>query len=176
MSYAVALAQPCPLGYIHPTVEKPCIIFEAIHKTQVLTNGEISEDKFKMNTLKNTRDYQFVIFPASQAIEKLLKACLIEKKLQHTESTLQGIHNKLIREYGHKLFYIIETLECYLENTSNIVDQVEKIPYSREIFINKPVKNPRYDPIPITSEEAVKTIDAALSIFELISDKFVISL
>lgn len=123
-------------------------------------------------TLKNTRDYQFVIFPASQAIEKLLKACLIEEELQYTKNTSKAIRDELRMEYGHKLFYILQKLECYLEFTSKIINEVEKFPHSREFFIKKPTKNPRYDVIEISSEEAVKIIDATLNIFGLVSDKF----
>lgn len=122
-------------------------------------------------TLKNTRDYQFVVFPASQAIEKLLKACLIEEELQYTKNTSEAIRHELKTQYGHKLFYILQKLECYLEFASKIVNEVEKIPHSREFFIKNPTKNPRYDDIEISSEEAVKIIDATLNIFGLVSDK-----
>ncbi|MEH2455724.1 HEPN domain-containing protein [Nostoc sp.] len=81
-------------------------------------------------TLKNTRNYQFTIFPASQAIEKLLKACLIEEELKYTKNTSEEIRKELRNEYGHQLFYILQKLECYLESTSKIVDEVKKIPYS----------------------------------------------
>lgn len=125
-------------------------------------------------TLKNTKDYQFVIFPASQAIEKLLKACLIQEKLKQLAP--QEIQEELKNKYGHKLFNILKELECYVETTSKIVYEVKKFPQSEEIFVKKPNLNPRYDEITVSSKQAVEIINATLNIFELVSKTFYSSL
>lgn len=158
----------------------PFIVPDELKNNFYLDNETIKLIRFAIEdlnlaivTLKNTRDYQFVIFPASQGIEKLLKGCLIEKELKYTKNTSEEIRKELRNEYGHQLFYILQKLEFYLESTSKIVDEVKKIPYSEEIFIKKPTNNPRYDVIEISSEQAVEVIDATLNVFELVSDKFI---
>lgn len=130
-------------------------------------------------TLKNTRNYQFVIFPASQAIEKLLKACLIEEQLPTSGKSSEELCQSFIHKYSHRILDIFPDLNYYLENTSTIEREIKKIPYANEMFkspskINpRPVKiNPRYDVIEISSEQAVEVIDATLNVFELVSEKF----
>ncbi|MEH2292296.1 hypothetical protein [Nostoc sp.] len=58
--------------------------------------------------LKNTRNYQFIIFPASQAIEKVLKACVVSENLMLGKTVQELLQDLRSKKYGHKLFKIIE--------------------------------------------------------------------
>lgn len=139
-------------------------------------------------TLKNTRDYQFVIFPASQAIEKLLKACIISepflKQLDQDISTFISTITEKIepqkelifklkkRPYGHQLFNILKDYNNRFTVPDKIKLEIDKFPYAEEMFKDSDI-NPRYDVITISAKEAVEIIDATLNIFELLRDQFI---
>ncbi|ALB39563.1 hypothetical protein AA650_03000 [Anabaena sp. WA102] len=118
-------------------------------------------------TLKNTstNNYQFVIFPLSQAIEKLLKACVISENLmlgQEIEDLLTTLRSN---KYGHNLLKIVQDYRQIIPFPENIESEIKK--YS---FFHNNAKS-RYDITPVSSEQAVGMIDAVLNIFQLISGK-----
>lgn len=119
-------------------------------------------------TLKNTRShqYQFIIFPASQAIEKLLKACILSEK------TMLVKKDDLRKNYGHNLFKIIKDFKQIFPLPEKIKSEIQNFPDAKKMFKDSTI-NPRYDPMEVSSEKAVKIIDATLNIFELVSEKFV---
>ncbi|MEH1775809.1 HEPN domain-containing protein [Nostoc sp.] len=125
-------------------------------------------------TLKNTRSYQFIIFPASQAIEKLLKACILSEKLILAKEVPELLNTLRKKKYGHKLFNIIgdEDFNKCFPSPEKIKSEIQNFPEAEKMF-KDPTINPRYDPMEVSSEKAVKIIDATLNIFELVSEKFV---
>ncbi|MEH2416905.1 HEPN domain-containing protein [Nostoc sp.] len=116
--------------------------------------------------LKNTRSYQFIIFPASQAIEKLLKACIL------SEQTMLVKKDDLRKNYGHNLFKIIKDFKQIFPLPEKIKSEIQNFPNAKKMFKDSTI-NPRYDPIEVSPDKAVKIIDATLNIFELVSEKFV---
>lgn len=120
-------------------------------------------------TLKNTSssNYQFIIFPLSQAIEKLLKACVISENLILGEEIQKLVTKLRYKPYGHDLLYIVQdsNYRQALPFPENIESEIQK--YS---FFHNNAKS-RYDIMTVSSEQAVGMIDAALNIFQLISEK-----
>ncbi|MGM3305703.1 hypothetical protein ACSQ6I_06860 [Anabaena sp. WFMT] len=118
-------------------------------------------------TLKNTStsNYQFIIFPLSQAIEKLLKACVISENSMLGQEIKDLL--KILRgnEYGHNLLKIVQHYRQALPFSENIESEIQK--YS---FFHNNAKS-RYDIMTVSSEQEVGMIDAALNIFQLISEK-----
>ncbi|WP_217358223.1 HEPN domain-containing protein [Anabaena sp. UHCC 0187] len=118
-------------------------------------------------TLKNTStsNYQFIIFPLSQAIEKLLKACIISENLMLDQEIKDLLEILRRNKYGHNLLKIVQDYRQIIPFPENIESEIQK--YS---FFHNNAKS-RYDIMPVSSEQAVGMIDAALNIFQLISEK-----
>lgn len=119
-------------------------------------------------TLKNSSasNYQFIIFPLSQAIEKLLKACIFSESSILGQEIKELIKNlKQHKKYGHNLLNIVQDYRQVLPFTEKIESEIQKYSF----FQNN--ANSRYDIMTVSSKEAVGMIEAALNIFQLISEK-----
>lgn len=168
-------------------------VFDLPKETIDFIRFAVEDLNLALVTLKNTRDYQFVIFPASQAIEKLFKACIIaEPFLKQLDQTIynqsismfistipeeiepqEAIISKLRnRPYGHKLFNIFKDYNNRFTVPNKIKLEIDKFPHAEKMFKDSDI-NPRYDVITISAKEAVEIIDATLNIFELIKDQFI---
>ncbi|MDF2388486.1 HEPN domain-containing protein, partial [Nostoc ellipsosporum NOK] len=92
--------------------------------------------------LKNIRDYQFIIFPVSQAIEKLLKACLIEAKKAQLPPTddasdnARKLRKSFVKKYNHYILDILTDLTNYLDNKNIYLIEIEikRIPNAEKMF------------------------------------------
>ena len=84
------------------------------------------------------------------------------------------LQNLISRKYGHQLFKIIEDKDFkqIFPFPEKIEAEIQNFPDAEKMF-KDPTINPRYDPMEVSSEKAVKIIDATLNIFELVSEKFV---
>jgi hypothetical protein len=124
-------------------------------------------------TLNNTStsNYQFVIFPASQAIEKLLKACIISEKLILGKEVTELLEILKSIKYGHKLFKLIKDFNNVLPSPDKIKLEINKFLNAKKMFKSSD-SNPRYDVMKVSPKQAVDIIDANLNIFELVSEKF----
>ncbi|MEH2203896.1 MAG: HEPN domain-containing protein [Nostoc sp.] len=81
-------------------------------------------------TLKNIRShqYQVVIFPASQAIEKLLKAYILSEK------TMLVKKDDLRKNYGHNLFKIIKDFKQIFPLPEKIKSEIQNFPNAKKIL------------------------------------------
>lgn len=157
-------------------------VFDLPNETIDFLRFALEDLNLAIVTLKNTRDYQFVIFPASQAIEKLFKACIIAepilKQLEQNSSVFSEqiesqteLIDTLRKKYGHKLFHILKDFNNIFPFPDKIKLEIDKFPKAKKMFKRSDI-NPRYHVINFSAKEALEVIDATLNIFELVSDKF----
>lgn len=158
-------------------------VFDLPNETIDFLRFALEDLNLAIVTLKNTRDYQFVIFPASQAIEKLFKACIIAEPIltqieqnistfpEEIESQTELINKLSKKKYGHKLFNILKDFNNIFPFPEKIKLEIDKFPKAEKMFERSDI-NPRYHVIKISAKEALEVIDATLNIFELVSDKF----
>jgi hypothetical protein len=157
-------------------------VFDLPNETIDFLRFALEDLNLAIVTLKNTRDYQFVIFPASQAIEKLFKACIIAEPIlkqlnQNSSVFYEQIESQtelidtLRKHYGHKLFYILKDFNNIFPFPDKIKLEIDKFPKAKKMFKRSDI-NPRYHVIKFSAKEALEVIDATLNIFELVSDKF----
>lgn len=126
-------------------------------------------------TLKNTRDYQFVIFPASQAIEKILKAWIFSEHKILKKEVSELVKTLRSRKYRHDLLNIIQEYNKVFPCAEEIKLEIHKFANVEKIFKGSEVSNLRYEimGVPLKAKEAFSIIDATLNIFELVSGHFV---
>ncbi|AFZ28007.1 HEPN domain-containing protein [Cylindrospermum stagnale PCC 7417] len=136
-------------------------------------NFAIEDLSVAINILESTRNYQIIVFPICQAIEKFFKACLIDKEKQQNPAISTEQIEIIIKRYSHKITSIKDNLiQCnYFDNPNLVREELEQLKTIIEID-NSP--SYRYPIKEISSADAVKIIDITLNIFSIIKEKLLI--
>lgn len=104
-------------------------VFDLPKETIDFIRFAVEDLNLALVTLKNTRDYQFVIFPASQAIEKLFKACIIAEPF--------------LKQLDQDIYTFISTIPEEIEPQKELISKLKNRPYGHKLFnILKDYNNP----------------------------------